>query len=281
MTEILVLHSALGLRPGVHAFAAEFRAEGHTVHTPDFYEGAVFDDLDAGIDHRDALGFDRMMDATTAAADAAPDAHVFAGFSLGGWFANHLARTRPGATGLLLLHEGEPDPEHPWPAGVQCQIHAMEDDPWLEVDDLRALEQETAASCSSTRARPTCSWTPTCGSTTARRPRSCSRAPRRSSRASERAGGRAVRRAALALEDGAVLDPRGPETVTLPRTATSRPNVTSPSTMSRSASRSDGAPAGKCASKSRTSLKWSSSSTASGARSRPSASTIRAPSPST
>ena len=143
MTEILLLHSALGLRPGVHAFAAELRAEGHTVHTPDFYEGAVFDDLDAGIDHRDTVGFDRLMETTSAAADAAPDAHVFAGFSLGGWFAHHLARTRPSATGLLLLHEGEPDPEHPWPEGVRCQIHAMEHDPWLAVDDLRALEQET------------------------------------------------------------------------------------------------------------------------------------------
>ena len=34
MTEIMMLHSALGLRPGVHAFAAELRAAGHTVHTP-------------------------------------------------------------------------------------------------------------------------------------------------------------------------------------------------------------------------------------------------------
>jgi dienelactone hydrolase len=143
MTEILLLHSALGLRPGVHAFAAELRAAGHTVHTPDFYEGAVFDDLDAGIAHRDALGFEQMLRTTTAAADAAPGAHVFAGFSLGGWFAHHLARTRPGATGLLLLHEGEPEPEHPWPEGVACQIHGMEDDPWLEVEALRALEQET------------------------------------------------------------------------------------------------------------------------------------------
>ena len=35
----------------------------------------------------------------------------------------------------------------------------------------------------------------------------------------------------------AVLDLRGPSTVTSPRTATSRPNVTSPSTASRSAAR--------------------------------------------
>ena len=84
MTEILVLHSALGLRPGVHAFAAELRAEGHTVHTPDFYEGAVFDDLDAGIDHRDALGFDRMMEATTSAADAAPSYSLRSG-SMNRW----------------------------------------------------------------------------------------------------------------------------------------------------------------------------------------------------
>jgi hypothetical protein len=48
---------------------------------------------------------------------------------------------------------------------------------------------------------------------------------------------------------------RGPLTCTVPRTTTSRPKVTSPSTASRSQPTSDGAPSGKCASKSRSSLK--------------------------
>ena len=46
----------------------------------------------------------------------------------------------------------------------------------------------------------------------------------------------------------------GPLTVTTPRTTTSRPKVTSPSTARRSHATSDGAPPGKRASKSRSSL---------------------------
>ena len=45
MTEIVLFHSALGLRPGVTAAADRLRAAGQTVHTPDYYDGEVFDDL--------------------------------------------------------------------------------------------------------------------------------------------------------------------------------------------------------------------------------------------
>lgn len=43
MATILLLHSALGLRPGVQEFAERLRGLGHTVTAPDFYEGRVFD----------------------------------------------------------------------------------------------------------------------------------------------------------------------------------------------------------------------------------------------
>ncbi|NLF04799.1 MAG: carboxymethylenebutenolidase, partial [Actinomycetales bacterium] len=39
MATILLLHSALGLRPGVHAFADLLRERGHEIEVPDFYEG--------------------------------------------------------------------------------------------------------------------------------------------------------------------------------------------------------------------------------------------------
>ncbi len=55
MTEIMACHSVLGLRPGVHTFADQ-RAAGHTVHTPDYSDGHVFDDLAAGVAYRDELG---------------------------------------------------------------------------------------------------------------------------------------------------------------------------------------------------------------------------------
>lgn len=41
MAHVILFHSALGLRPGVHSFAEQLRKAGHTVTTPDFYNGEV------------------------------------------------------------------------------------------------------------------------------------------------------------------------------------------------------------------------------------------------
>lgn len=60
MAEIVLFHSALGLRPGVTAAADRLRAAGHKVHTPDYYEGEVFDDLDEGLRKCDALGYQEI-----------------------------------------------------------------------------------------------------------------------------------------------------------------------------------------------------------------------------
>ena len=46
MTEVVLFHHAQGLTPGVLAFADELRRAGHTVHTPDVYDGRTFDSLD-------------------------------------------------------------------------------------------------------------------------------------------------------------------------------------------------------------------------------------------
>lgn len=42
MTDVLLYHYAQGLTGGVAAFAAELRARGHRVTTPDLYEGHDF-----------------------------------------------------------------------------------------------------------------------------------------------------------------------------------------------------------------------------------------------
>ena len=57
MAEAVLFHSVLGLRPGVIAAADRLRAAGHTVHTPDLFDGKVFDDLDGGMRKEDALGY--------------------------------------------------------------------------------------------------------------------------------------------------------------------------------------------------------------------------------
>jgi dienelactone hydrolase len=48
MAHVILFHSALGLRPGVHSFAKQLHKAGYTVTTPDLYNDAVFEDYEAG-----------------------------------------------------------------------------------------------------------------------------------------------------------------------------------------------------------------------------------------
>jgi dienelactone hydrolase len=142
MAEIVLFHPALGLTQGTLAFAHDLRAAGHTVHTPDLYEGATFADVDAGVRHVEQLGFGTVIQRGERAAAGLPSDVVYAGFSLGGLPAQKLAQSRPGAQGLLLFHAFV-QPEQlgsSWPHGLKAQIHMMEQDPWLG-EDLEAARQ--------------------------------------------------------------------------------------------------------------------------------------------
>ena len=140
MAEVVVFHHAQGLTPGIVTFADALRAAGHLVHTPDLYEGAAFDDLDAGVGHAQEIGFGTVLERGVAAVQNLPDDVVYVGFSLGVLPAQQLAQTRPGARGALLLHGTFPPGEFgDWPEGLPLQIHTMEDDEWGDVDVARAL----------------------------------------------------------------------------------------------------------------------------------------------
>ena len=56
MAEVLLFHHAQGQTSGFHEFAEELRRAGHTVHTPDLYEGQTFDNLEDGVAHADEIG---------------------------------------------------------------------------------------------------------------------------------------------------------------------------------------------------------------------------------
>jgi dienelactone hydrolase len=143
MSEVVLFHAALGPRPGDQVFADRLRASGHTVHTPDLYDGRTFDSLDEGVAHGDGLGLAEIGRRAAAAVEPLVPALVYAGFSLGACAAQILAQRRPGAQGALLYHAALPsEPFGGWPAGVPLQIHAMEDDEWFEVDVARALGGE-------------------------------------------------------------------------------------------------------------------------------------------
>jgi dienelactone hydrolase len=141
MAEVVVFHSVLGLRPGVLGAADRMRAAGHTVHTPDLFEGEVFDDIDDGMRKEESLGYREIARRTEEAVTGLPAGLVFAGFSMGISYAEWLTASRPGALGAVLMHGAVPVEAlteyfgvERWPAGVPVQVHYAVDDPWVEVE---------------------------------------------------------------------------------------------------------------------------------------------------
>jgi dienelactone hydrolase len=145
MAEVVLFRSALGLRPGVTAAADRLRAAGHNVHTPDYYDGEVFDDLDEGLRKRDELGYAEIAQRARDAVARLPAELVFAGFSLGAMPAELLAATTPGTRGAVLMHAAIPVKGfggfgvERWPAGVPVQAHYAAEDPWVEAGEVAAL----------------------------------------------------------------------------------------------------------------------------------------------
>jgi dienelactone hydrolase len=148
MTEVLLFHHALGLTDGVRAFAEDVRAAGHTVHTPDLFEGKTFDAVPEGVANARSIGFGTIMERGAAAAEGLPNDLVYAGFSLGVMSAQSLTQTRPGSRGGLFVYAFLDPAEFdaPWPAGVPAQIHMMEQDPEVlegDLDAARAFDAES------------------------------------------------------------------------------------------------------------------------------------------
>ncbi|MGW4695892.1 dienelactone hydrolase family protein [Kitasatospora cineracea] len=138
MAEIVLFHSAYGLRPAVTEAADRLRAAGHTVHTPDLYEGRTFDELEEGMAYRDEVGNDELLRrAVGAVAPLLPAAGglVYAGFSLGGSLAQNLALADEQARGLLLLH-GTSDLREDAATEIPVQLHVAEPDAFESEDWL-------------------------------------------------------------------------------------------------------------------------------------------------
>ncbi|MFI7500589.1 dienelactone hydrolase family protein [Streptomyces sp. NPDC049687] len=148
MTEVVLFHHAQGLTPGVAAFADELRAVGHTVHTPDLFEGRTFGSLEEGSGYVEQIGFREITERGVRAAEHLPQDVVYVGFSLGVLPAQKLAQTRAGARGTLLFHACIPVSEFgaAWPDGVPVQVHAKEADPFFaeDIDAARALVSDSA-----------------------------------------------------------------------------------------------------------------------------------------
>ena len=147
MTEVVLYHHVQGLTNGVRSFADELRQAGHTVHTPDLFEGRAFATIEEGMAFAREAGFEELLERGIAAAEEIAPEVVYAGFSFGVMPAQKLAQTRAGARGALLMSGCLPVSEfgEAWPAGVPVQVHGKGEDPFFDEDleAARALVDST------------------------------------------------------------------------------------------------------------------------------------------
>jgi dienelactone hydrolase len=138
MAKVVLFHHVQGLTDGVRAFAEQLRAGGHTVHTPDLFEGELPATLDEGMALSRSIGDEVLTKRAEQAVADLPEGLVYAGFSMGGGTAQQFAQTRPGARGALLYEACMPITGEwafgPWPDGVPVQIHGMDKDPFFGLE---------------------------------------------------------------------------------------------------------------------------------------------------
>lgn len=146
MADVLLYHHIQGLTDGVRAFADELRQAGHTVHTPDLFDGRTFGSIEEGFAYARDTGFDAIRERGAVAADELGPELVYGGFSFGVTIAQRLAQTRPGARGALLMFSCIPVAEYgeSWPEGVPVQIHGKAGDEFFD-EDLPAARELVGA----------------------------------------------------------------------------------------------------------------------------------------
>ncbi|HEV2088144.1 MAG TPA: dienelactone hydrolase family protein [Cryptosporangiaceae bacterium] len=147
MSSIVLFHSVLGVRPGVHDAAGRLRAAGHEVLVVDQYDGRVFDDYEEASAYAETIGFPALMQRALSAVEHLPDGFVAAGFSNGAGMAEYVATQRR-VSGVLMLSGALPldmlDATQ-WPAGVPAQIHYTFDDPFRRQDWIDAVAAAVTA----------------------------------------------------------------------------------------------------------------------------------------
>jgi dienelactone hydrolase len=147
VSQIVLFHSVLGLRPGVTDAAERLRAAGHDVEVVDQYDGRVFDEYELASAHAEDIGYPALMQRALDAVSSLPDGFIAAGFSNGGGMAEHVATQRDVA-GVLMLSGALPLDMlgvAEWPAGVPAQIHYTVGDPFRRQEWVDAVADAVRA----------------------------------------------------------------------------------------------------------------------------------------
>jgi dienelactone hydrolase len=134
MAETVLFHHTRGLTEGVLAFAQVLRDAGHTVHTPDVFEGRTFPDVREGGAFVDSVGEETFEARAAEIVDSLPTDVVYGGMSMGAARAAEQVLRRPGAMAAFFLY-GAIAPswwDATWPPGVPSQAHVAEADEFRE-----------------------------------------------------------------------------------------------------------------------------------------------------
>jgi dienelactone hydrolase len=146
MAEVALFHHVQGLTDGVRAFAEQLRVGGHTVHTPDLFDGERAATVEDGIALVGRIGEETIDARVNEIVAGLPQGLVYGGFSFGGASAQRLAQTRPGARGALMYESFVSLTAEwafgPWPEGLPVQVHGMDKDPYFALEgDLDAARE--------------------------------------------------------------------------------------------------------------------------------------------
>lgn len=150
MSTVVLFHSALGVRPGIHDAAARLREAGHDVHVIDQYDGRSFSDYESAQTYVESVGFPTLMHSALDATASLPDGFVVAGFSNGAGMAEYVALHRR-VSGVVLLSGALPLPfldASSWPSDVPVQLHSSAADPFRNqewVDGFVAAVRDSGA----------------------------------------------------------------------------------------------------------------------------------------
>ena len=145
MAEVVLFHHVQGLTDGVRAFAEELRAEGHTVHTPDLFDGARPESIDDGLAYAGKIGDEVLtarVDASVATFPTAWCTRVSPSGSAKRSDSLRLDRVRAGRSSTrAACRSPESGPSDPGRRASRS-VHGMEKDPVFGLDgDLDAARE--------------------------------------------------------------------------------------------------------------------------------------------
>lgn len=143
MAQVVVFHSAYGLRAAETAAAARLRAAGQDVFLPDLYDGHTATTLAAGLALMDMVGWETICARARRALETVPEAAVLAGFSMGAGVIGSVWDQRRAAAGVVLLHGIAPIPARAR-TGLPVQVHLADDDPFASRQAVARWQADAA-----------------------------------------------------------------------------------------------------------------------------------------